>query len=286
MRTLNLNTCALLGATILATGLLAAPARASTFLPTFNPANFTPGAAVNNTFLPLTPNTLTVLRGSFVENGETTTEELQRRVMPGRTNIGGVDVTVVQDTAYVNSVLREIAVDYFAQDTAGNVWYFGEDVTNYRRDANGQLIGTDSKGSWRTGVHGGLPGYAMPASITLGLEYFQEHAPTDGALDVGLTFAQNQTVNTPYGTLNGVQVVYETSQIDLALKELKYYAPGLGLVKVGEQLDSSFNPGFTLDLVSVRTGVPEPNAWALMISGFALTGAVIRARRRLLVVYP
>ena len=282
MRAYLRNACLALGVAVLAASPLA---RASTFLPAFNPADFTPGAAINNTYLPFTPGTLSVLRGSFDDNGETTTEELQRRVLSGRVNIGGVDATVVQDRAYLNGVLREIALDYFAQDTTGNVWYLGEDVTNYVYDANGNLVGTNSKGSWRTGVNGGLPGYAMPAALLLGFEYFQEHAPADGALDVGLTFAQNQTVSTPYGSLSGVQVIYETSQIDLALMELKYYAPGLGLVKVGEQLDSSFNPGFSLDLVSVSS-VPEPATWGLMIGGFALTGAAIRSRRRHWVVNP
>jgi hypothetical protein len=44
------------------------------------------------------------------------------------------------------------------------------------------------------------------------------------------------------------------------------------------------NGGVFFDSVSVQGGVPEPAAWALMIFGFGLTGATLRARRRAVAV--
>ena len=41
--------------------------------------------------------------------------------------------------------------DYYAQDTAGNVWCFGEDVTNYRYDDAGNLIGAKKIAAVRAG---------------------------------------------------------------------------------------------------------------------------------------
>jgi hypothetical protein len=41
------------------------------------------------------------------------------------------------------------------------------------------------------------------------------------------------------------------------------------------------NPADGMILAGVTTGVPEPAAWALMISGFGLAGAALRRRRRL-----
>jgi hypothetical protein len=38
---------------------------------------------------------------------------------------------------------------------------------------------------------------------------------------------------------------------------------------------------FEIDNLAVASAVPEPAAWALMITGFGLTGAVLRRRRRL-----
>ena len=49
-------------------------------------------------------------------------------------------------------------VDYYAQDQAGNVWYLGEDVINYRYDDEGVFTGVDDAGSFRAGVDGALGG--------------------------------------------------------------------------------------------------------------------------------
>ena len=48
-------------------------------------------------------------------------------------------------------MLVEETFDFYAQDTAGDVWHFGEDVTDYVYDADGNLIGTNSSSAWRAG---------------------------------------------------------------------------------------------------------------------------------------
>ena len=43
---------------------------------------------------------------------------------------------------------------------------------------------------------------------------------------------------------------------------------------------SAANVGdFVIDDVSFSAGVPEPETWAMMLGGFALTGLVLRRRR-------
>ena len=69
----------------------------------------------------------------------------------------GVTTTVVHDvvTGPDGEVLED-TFDWYAQDTAGNVWYFGEDTTEF--DERGR---PDTAGSWEAGVDGAQAGIVM-----------------------------------------------------------------------------------------------------------------------------
>jgi hypothetical protein len=69
----------------------------------------------------------------------------------------GVTTTVVHDQAFVKGELVEDTLDWFAQDAAGNVWYFGEDTKELE---DGVVVSTE--GSWEAGVDGARPGIFMP----------------------------------------------------------------------------------------------------------------------------
>ncbi|MDQ3083520.1 MAG: hypothetical protein M3Q77_01745 [Thermoproteota archaeon] len=43
-----------------------------------------------------------------------------------------IETSVSQYTAYLNGRIHEIALDLYAQADDGSVWYFGEDVYNYK----------------------------------------------------------------------------------------------------------------------------------------------------------
>jgi hypothetical protein len=60
--------------------------------------------------------------------------------------------------------------DWYAQDRAGNVWYFGEDTTEYE---NGRPA--SKEGSFEAGVDGAQPGVIVPAKPRAGLRYRQEY---------------------------------------------------------------------------------------------------------------
>ena len=268
----------------LASGLALAPdgARAQPILPDFESAEFTPGAPIDNPYFPLLDRQTRVYVSR--ENGEANRFELTV-VGPGPT-ILDVETTNRRDRAFEDDRLVEDTFDYFAQDAAGNVWYFGEDVTNYLYDAQGNLIGTDSASSWRAGENlanplgdPAQPGFIMSAEPSIGFEYFQEFAEDDGALDQAEEFAFVPQLSVAIGDFSDVLQLLETTQVEPDAREFKYYAPDAGLVLAEEGLDPDLeDPEETFELVRV---VPEASPPAgLGLAVLALLGAGRRARSR------
>jgi hypothetical protein len=63
-------------------------------------------------------------------------------------------------------------LDWYAQDTEGNVWYMGEDT---RELQHGKFVKADD--SWEAGIGGAEPGIIMPGNPQRGDEYRQEYYP-------------------------------------------------------------------------------------------------------------
>lgn len=251
---------------------LAAPdANAVAFLPDFSAATFVPGAPVDSSYFPLIEGRTRVFAGQKEEDGEIVTERFELTDLGTGPTILGVQTTTQRDRAFEQGLLVEETFDYFAQDAAGNVWYLGEDVTNFIYDDDGKLIGTTSESAWRAGVNGALPGFIMPGDLNVGFNYFQEFAPNDDALDEGTIFSLGNFVSTPVGDFSNVLQILETTALDPDAREFKYYAPGLGLVLAAEGLSPDFeDPELTFKLVSIRqTAVPEPPTIALFGLGLA-----------------
>ena len=134
---------------------------------------------------------------------------------------GGTTETVEsQFIATSERDLLEIAVDWFAQDDEGNVWYFGEDVWNYEEGRVANMGGT-----WIAGGDG-PPGLIMPGEPALGQRFNPENIP-------GLVFETVEvedvdgTFTLPSGKqLTDVLVLHEV--LDDASEEFKEYGPGYG----------------------------------------------------------
>ena len=174
------------------------PAAAVPVLPDFSTAQFDPAQPIDNPYFPMT-DTRTYVYSGRDEDGPVDERFEHTNTGPGPV-IAGVQTSIQQDLEFEDGLLVEKTFDYFAQDTMGNVWYLGEDVTTFEYDDDGNLIDTNTEGAWRAGVNGADPGFIMPAEaeLIIGFNYFQEHAPNDEALDQGTIFAFIDKLMTRY----------------------------------------------------------------------------------------
>lgn len=198
------------------------------------PENFV--GTINNQFLVLTPGS------TFIYTGETEegTERVEVEVLSETRVVMGIICVVVRDREFLENELIEDTHDWFAQDKDGNVWYFGEEVDNYE---DGVIA--NHYGSWEAGVDGAQPGIIMLGNPVIGLQYRQELYSGE-AEDQGEVVGNNESVTVAAGTFNGCLKIKETNPLDPEVLEYKYYANGVGLVKV----EIIQNPLETEELVS------------------------------------
>lgn len=248
---------------------------AAPVLPDFNAANFVNGAAINNIYFPMTASGTRIYSG--IVDGTEERFEL--------TNIGagpiilGIQTYIQLDRAYEDDMLVEETFDYYAQDEFGNVWYFGEDVTNYEYDDDGNLLGTNDSSSWRAGANSALPGFIMPADLTSGFSYYQEFGPFDAAIDEAQTLASDYMLSLITGDYFDVLVVLETLATEPDARGIKYYVPGFGLIAEDEGVGLDFM-SFEARIQYVET-VPIPAAvWLLGSAIIGLAGLGRRTTRQ------
>lgn len=140
--------------------------------------------------------------------------------------VDGVETRVVEERETDGGELLEISRNYYAiHKQTNDVYYFGEDVDNYK---NGKVSGNE--GTWYSGVDGAKFGLIMPAQITVGAKYYQEVAP-GVALDRAVNISVTETVKTPAGEFKDCLKVEETNPLESNSRESKYYAPGVGMVQ-------------------------------------------------------
>jgi hypothetical protein len=177
---------------------------------------------IDNPYLPLIPGITYIYRGSD-EDGLPIRDRFT--VTSDTRVITGVTTTVVRDRAFVDGELVEDTLDYFAQDKAGNVWYFGEDSKDIE---DGVVVSTD--GSWLAGVNGAKPGIIMRALPGVGDAYKQETA-VGVAEDQAQVLALHEPANVPFANFGDCLKTAEFTRLEPDVLEHKFYAPGIGLVK-------------------------------------------------------
>lgn len=174
-----------------------------------------------NSYFILEPGYVSRLEGS--EGGEKAT--LTITVLNETKNIDGVQTRIVEERHTSAGKLAEVSRNYFAIDKrTDSVYYFGEDSRDYE---DGKVVST--KGSWEAGSGDARSGLIMPGLPLVGAKYFQEIAPKV-AMDRAEITDNSVTLETPAGKFDRVLRTRETSPLEPAAEEFKYYARGVGLV--------------------------------------------------------
>lgn len=183
---------------------------------------------ITNPYLPLAALKQDIIEGS--EDGKKTRVERTLKPEIHKTfKVAGqkVDSLCMEDRIFVGGVLEEVALDYFAQDDAGTIYYLGEDVDEF--DEHGKLAKHNPPDdAWLTGKDTPAPGVIMPAHPKVGDKFRSEDvSATIAETDEVVSLDESTTV--PAGKFEHCLKMKETLA-DGAV-EYKLYAPGVGVVR-------------------------------------------------------
>jgi len=130
-----------------------------------------------------------------------------------------VETLVSQYNAYLGGRIEEVAYDYYAQADDGSVWYFGEDVFDFR---DGAIVVTE--GTWLAG-RDGPAAMIMPGDPQVGDVYRTENAPGFVFEEVTVRSVDEQ-LDGPMGPIDGGLLADELHSDGTT--EQKIFAPGYG----------------------------------------------------------
>lgn len=159
---------------------------------------------VDNPWFPLLPGT----RWEYDVAGATD-RTLVLEVEPGG-DIAGVSTTALVRTSADGTVVR----DHYAQDTAGNVWWFGREAPT---------------GAWQAGVDGAEAGLAVPAEPRRGDGFVTGRAGGEDA--VATVVELGEAVDVPLGEFDDT-LVLDVEADGLTRRDV--HVRGVGLVRTGE----------------------------------------------------
>jgi hypothetical protein len=215
----------------------------------FASVNFPNPTVIDNTWFRLIPGTQYTLKGQANRGGGLLPHEVIFTVTDLTKVIDGVRTVVIWDRDFNEGELVEAELSFFAQDKDRNVWNLGEYPEEYE---GGQFTGAPS--TWISGLAGAEGGLHMLANPRTGTSwYLQGSAPAIEFLDCAKVAKTGETICVPFGCYNDVLVTDETSPLDQGGgHQLKYHAPGVGIIQVGAVADKE---GETLVLTGlVRLG--------------------------------
>ncbi|WP_372882235.1 hypothetical protein [Psychromonas sp.] len=217
-----------------------------TNLLTVDAKNFSRPTIIDNKYMPLKPGSYAEYDGWTINDED---EKIPHKVIKIVTDlvktVNGIETVVSWDRDIVDGKLEESELYFRAQDDEGNVWHFGEVKEVY--DEDGKLVGAKT---WLDGFLGAKSGIIMPGKPAVGAPSISQGfaAGVYNWDDRGQVRSAGETVTIPAGTFKDVIVIEEWSspELEMGAIQLKYYAPGIGYIKVGFEGDDPVKETLTL----------------------------------------
>jgi hypothetical protein len=177
---------------------------------------------VSNEYFPLEPGTQTVRLGRLNRGDRRLTHRRVFTVTDVYKTIAGVRAVAVLDQDIDAGQVAEQALDFFAEDRRGNVWYLGSYTEAYE---GGEFV--NAADAWLAGLNGAEAGIMMPAKPRKGTPaYVQAEVPGDDP-DVAEVLETGQRNCVPFKCYRDVLVIQEGGSEG----EAKYFAPGVGGIR-------------------------------------------------------
>ncbi|HSR29839.1 MAG TPA: hypothetical protein VLY63_04675 [Anaerolineae bacterium] len=216
----------------------------------FDPGNFDDPTNIDNPWYPMKPGTQWVYEGSTEDKGFTIPHRIVFTVTDLTKVLEGIETVVAWVEDYSEGLLVESELAFYAQDNDGKVWYMGEYPEEYE---NGVFVDAPA---WLAGYKGARAGIKMQADPQEGMPiYSQGWGPAVNWTDYGRVDQMGQETCVPFNCYEDVLVIAESSLEETDAFQLKYYAPGVGEVRVGWRGKDATKE--TLELVEVVELSPE-----------------------------
>jgi hypothetical protein len=186
-----------------------------------DPDNFV--AQIDHPYWPMKPGSRWVFTQTDLEGNR---ERIVITVTNRKKMVEGIQATVVHDVVTSEGELVENTFDWFAQDKDGNLWYLGEDTTEFE---NGKPV--NKKGSWESGVDGAEAGVILPAEPEVGMTFREEYLEGE-AEDQAEILSLDERVQVAAGSYANVLMTKDSTPLEPAMLEHKFFARGVGPVLV------------------------------------------------------
>lgn len=182
------------------------------------PSEFVPAA--DHLYFPMAPGQIWLYEGE--EEGMRLREEV--RILPEVRTIANAPCTAVHQQVFLDDVLVEVTLEWYAQDRQGNLWKFGEE--SWDREA-GRFVASED--SWTADGAGVLPWMVLAALPAVG-DLYRGGPPGDE--DALLVVSLSETAVVPAGVFLGCMELREVAPEgeDEEDEDIILYAPGVGPV--------------------------------------------------------